>query len=274
MSCPPSARLVIVYAVLAQHDLAGEVAVVTGGAGGIGAAIARALAGAGARVCVADLDRARAQELAASLGAEHLGLGLDVTDQTAVSAAVDAVTAALGTPSILFNGAGINKVVPTVRLSAADWDRTIDVNLSGSFRCCQAFGTPMVKAGRGAIVNVASLSGLEFGGGGRVSYAASKGGIQGLTRALAVEWAPHGVRVNAIAPGVVLTPLVQGLADDGSLDLADLSRRIPLGRAAAPEDMAGVVLLLVSRDGEYIVGQTLIVDGGLSSQGPRDTSVD
>lgn len=134
---------------VAQHDLTGEVAVVTGGA--------------------------------------------------PVLAAVDVVTAALGTPSILFNGAGINRVVPTVQLSAADWDQTIDINLSGSFRCCRAFGTPMVAAGHGAIVNVASLSGLEFGGGGRVSYAASKGGIQGLTRALAVEWAPHGVRVNARA---------------------------------------------------------------------------
>jgi NAD(P)-dependent dehydrogenase (short-subunit alcohol dehydrogenase family) len=260
--------------VAGDQTLAGEVAVITGGAGGIGVAVARALARAGARVCVADLDGDRAGELADTFGDGHLGLELDVTDGAAVRAAVGTVTDALGTPSILFNGAGINKVVPTVELSAEDWDRTIDINLSGSFRCCQAFGTPMVAARHGAIVNVASLSGLEFGGGGRVSYAASKGGIQGMTRALAVEWAPQGVRVNAIAPGIVLTPLVQGLADDGSLDLADLSSRVPLGRVATPEDMAGVTLMLVSEAGAYVVGQTLIVDGGLSSQGPRDTSRD
>ncbi len=257
-----------------EQNLDGEVAVITGGAGGIGVVIARALARAGARVCVADLDGDQAGELADTFGAGHLGLALDVTDGAAVRAAVGTVTEALGRPSILFNGAGINKVVPTIDLSAEDWDRTIDINLSGSFRCCQAFGTPMVHAGHGAIVNVASLSGVEFGGGGRVSYAASKGGIQGMTRALAVEWAPHGVRVNAIAPGIVLTPLVQGLADSGSLDLVDLSSRVPLGRVATPEDLAGVTLMLVSEAGAYVVGQTLIVDGGLSSQGPRDTSRD
>ena len=257
-----------------EQNLSGEVAVVTGGAGGIGAAVARALAGAGARIAVADIDGERARATAASLGEGHLGFALDVRDWEAVDGAVDAVADALGPATVLFNGAGINTVVPTVELTPADWDRTIDINLSGSFRCCQAFGRGMVAAGHGAIVNVASLTGLEFGGGGRVPYAASKGGIAGMTRALAVEWAPHGVRVNAIAPGLTLTPLVQGLADDGSLDLDDLAARIPLGRAGTPEDMAAITLMLVSKAGEYIIGQTLIADGGLSSQGPRDTSRD
>jgi NAD(P)-dependent dehydrogenase (short-subunit alcohol dehydrogenase family) len=107
-----------------------------------------------------------------------------------------------------------------------------------------------------------------------VPYGASKGGVTGLTRALAIEWAPYGVRVNAVAPGIVATPMVQELAADGSLDLDDLSARVPLGRIATPEDIAGVTLMLVSAAGEYIVGQTLIVDGGLSSAGPRDTSHD
>lgn len=254
--------------------MSGEVAVVTGGAGGIGTAVARALADAGGRVAIADIDADRAATTAASLGEGHLGIGLDVRDWQAVQAAVDTVAQALGPVTVLFNGAGMNKVVPTAELAPADWERTIDVNLSGSFRCCQAFGRGMIDRGHGSIVNVASLTGLEFGGGGRVSYAASKGGIAGMTRALAVEWAPRGVRVNAIAPGLTLTPLVQGLADDGSLDLDDLAARIPLGRVATPEDMAAITLMLVSRPGEYIVGQTLIVDGGLSSQGPRDTSRD
>jgi NAD(P)-dependent dehydrogenase (short-subunit alcohol dehydrogenase family) len=96
----------------------------------------------------------------------------------------------------------------------------------------------------------------------------------GLTRALAIEWAPYGVRVNAVAPGIVATPMIQGLADDGSLDLKDLAARVPLGRIATPDDIAGVTLMLVSGAGEYIVGQTLVVDGGLSSSGPRDTSRD
>jgi NAD(P)-dependent dehydrogenase (short-subunit alcohol dehydrogenase family) len=132
----------------------------------------------------------------------------------------------------------------------------------------------MVARGHGAIVNVASLTGVEFGGGGRVPYGASKGGVMGLTRALAVEWALHGVRVNAVAPGIVATPMVTGLAADGSLDLDDLAARVPLGRIATPEDIAGVTLMLVSPAGAYIVGQTIVVDGGLSSAGPRDTSAD
>ncbi len=162
---------------------------------------------------------------------------------------------------------------PTVEVTPEDWDFVVDINLGGTFRCCQAFGAPMLERGRGAIVNVASLTGVELGGGGRVPYGASKGGVMGLTRALAVEWAPHGVRVNAIAPGIVATPLVHGLAADGSLDIDELAARVPLGRIATAQDVAGVALLLVSPAGAYVVGQTLVVDGGLSSAGPRDTGL-
>ena len=257
-----------------NHDLSGQIAVVTGGAGGLGAAVAVALADAGARVAVADLDHDGARALASELGPGHIALPIDVRSTASVGAAAADVLAQLGPPSILFCGAGVQRVRPTLEVTDEDWDFVVDINLGGTFRCCRAFGAAMVEHGRGAIVNVASLSGLEFGGGGRVPYGASKGGVTGLTRALAIEWAPMGVRVNAVAPGIVATPMVRGLADDGSLDLDDLSARVPLGRIATPEDIAGVTLMLVSRAGEYIVGQTLIIDGGLSCSGPRDTSRD
>jgi NAD(P)-dependent dehydrogenase (short-subunit alcohol dehydrogenase family) len=255
-------------------DIDGEVAVVTGGAGGLGAAVAVALAGAGARVAVADLDHDGARAVASGLGPGHIALPIDVRSSASVRGVADAVSIQLGAPSILFCGAGVQRVRPTLEVTDEDWDFVVDINLGGTFRCCQAFGAAMVEQRRGAIVNVASLTGVEFGGGGRVPYGASKGGVMGLTRALAIEWAPYGVRVNAVAPGIVTTPMVQGLAADGSLDLDDLASRVPLGRIATPEDIAGVTLMLASRAGEYIVGQTLIVDGGLSSAGPRDTSRD
>jgi NAD(P)-dependent dehydrogenase (short-subunit alcohol dehydrogenase family) len=255
-------------------DLSHEIAVVTGGAGGLGATVAVALARAGARVAVADVDHDRAQATASELGDGHLALHIDVRSTSSVRAAADAVAAQLGPPSILFCGAGVQRVRPTLEVTDEDWDFVVDVNLGGTFRCCRAFGAAMVEQGRGAIVNVASLTGVEFGGGGRVPYGASKGGVTGLTRALAIEWAPYGVRVNAVAPGIVATPMVQGLAAEGSLDLDDLAARVPLGRIATPEDIAGVTLMLVSPAGEYIIGQTLVVDGGLSSSGPRGTSRD
>ncbi|MGA8338607.1 MAG: SDR family NAD(P)-dependent oxidoreductase [Solirubrobacteraceae bacterium] len=256
-------------------DLTGEVAVVTGGAGGLGAAVAVAFAHAGAHVAVTDLDADGAYAVASELeGTAHLGLEIDVRSTGSVREVADAVTDRLGPPSILFCGAGVQRVRPTLEVTDEDWDFVVDINLGGTFRCCRAFGAAMVEHGRGAIVNVASLTGVEFGGGGRVPYGASKGGVIGLTRALAIEWAPYGVRVNAVAPCIVATPMVQGLAADGSLDLDDLAARVPLGRIATPDDVAGVTLMLVSRAGEYVVGQTLVVDGGLSSAGPRDTSRD
>ena len=254
--------------------LTGAIAVVTGGAGGLGAAVAVALARVGARVAVADLDQGAAAAVAAALGPGHIALPIDVRSSASVRAAADVVSAQLGPPSILFCGAGVQRVRPTLEVTDEDWDFVVDINLGGTFRCCRAFGAAMVEQGRGAIVNVASLTGVEFGGGGRVPYGASKGGVAGLTRALAIEWAPFGVRVNAVAPGIVATPMVQGLAAEGSLDLDDLAGRVPLGRIATPQDIAGVTLTLVSDAGAYIVGQTLIVDGGLSSAGPRDTSRD
>jgi NAD(P)-dependent dehydrogenase (short-subunit alcohol dehydrogenase family) len=256
-------------------DLANEVAVVTGGAGGLGAAVAVALARAGAQVAVTDLNLQDAKTVASELeGTGHLGLEIDVCSTASVKAGADAVSAQLGPPSILFCGAGVQRVRPTLETTDDDWDFVVDINLGGTFRCCRAFGAAMVEQRRGAIVNVASLTGLEFGGGGRVPYGASKGGVMGLTRALAIEWAPYGVRVNAVAPGIVATPMVWGQASSGSLDLDDLAARVPVGRIATPDDIAGVTLMLVSPAGQYIIGQTLVVDGGLSSAGPRDTSRD
>ena len=166
-------------------DLTGEVAVVTGGAGGLGAAVAVAFAHAGAHVAVTDLDADGAYAVASELeGTAHLGLEIDVRSTGSVREVADAVTDRLGPPSILFCGAGVQRVRPTLEVTDEDWDFVVDINLGGTFRCCRAFGAAMVEHGRGAIVNVASLTGVEFGGGGRVPYGASKGGVTGLTRAL------------------------------------------------------------------------------------------
>jgi NAD(P)-dependent dehydrogenase (short-subunit alcohol dehydrogenase family) len=262
----------VVCSQMADGVLNGEVAVVTGGAGGIGAAVAEVFAREGARVAVADLDEDQARVVCAALGGDHLAVTLDVRSTASIGAATRLVADRLGPPSILFNGAGVQRVKPTIEVTPEDWDFVVDINLGGTFRCCQGFGAPMLERGCGAIVNVASLTGVELGGGGRVPYGASKGGVMGLTRALAVEWAPRGVRVNAVAPGIVATPMVHGLAADGSLDLDELAARVPLGRVATPQDVAEVVLMLASPAGAYVIGQTLVVDGGLSSAGPRDTA--
>ncbi len=252
-------------------SLDGEIAVVTGGAGGIGAAAAAAYAAAGARVAVADLDLRAADAVVQRLGSEHRAYELDVRSWESVEALAAAVRDELGPATVLFNGAGIQRVVPTLQMAREDWDLVIDVNLSGSFRCCRVFGAGMVERGHGAIVNVASLTGVEFGGGGRVAYGASKSGIAGLTRTLGVEWAASGVRVNAIAPGIVSTPLIERLATEGSLDLADLASRVPAQRVGSPADVASLALLLSCPEGSYLVGQTIVLDGGLSSAGPRQT---
>ncbi len=196
-------------------SLAGEVALVTGAAQGLGAAIALALAQAGATVAATDL-----------AGAEY---DLDVRDSASVGRAVATVTERLGPPTILVNNAGVNRIGPSESLEEERWAEVIDVNLTGAFRCSQAVAGAMLAAGRGAIVNVASIS-AQVGMPGRAAYCASKAGVVGLTRVLAVEWADRGVRVNAVAPGYVGTPMIDAAIEEGLLSATDLAGRIPLGR--------------------------------------------
>lgn len=240
-----------------------KVALVTGAGRGIGSGIALGYAREGADVVLisrnADELAAVADEIA-GLGRAALVAPADVRDQAAVQRAVDQAVERFGGIDILVNAAGIPMVAPSTELPLEDWQRAIDINLSGTFICCQAVGRVMVARGRGAIVNIGSLQSFQ-GFPNRVAYAASKGGVVQLTRALAVEWAPHGVRVNAIAPGLILTDFSRRPNSDAGKH--ELAKSFPLGRVGMPADVAGACLYLASdRLSGFVTGATLDVNGG------------
>lgn len=247
--------------------LTGEVAVVTGARAGIGAAIAQALADAGALVAVTHHDSAVAEEVAATLGSEHAGVRLDVRSTASADSAAAEVTDRLGEPSILVCNAGINRILPAESFGDDDWQAVLDVNLTGVYRCCRAFGRRMLAAGRGSIVNVSSIIGTEVAMPGRAAYAATKAGIVGLSRVLGVEWAGRGVRVNAVVPGPVRTPMVARGIAEGVLVESEIVDRTPAGRLAEPEDVARAVVMLCGPDAGFVTAQTLVVDGGYSMYG-------
>jgi 3-oxoacyl-[acyl-carrier protein] reductase len=239
-------------------SLEGRVALVTGGSRGIGAAVSRELARAGARVAVNyRAGAAAAESLAAELGG--LALAADVADPGQAAALVERVEADLGPPDVLVNNAGITRDTLLVRMTDEDWDAVLDTNLRGVFNVCRAAARGMLKRRSGAIVNMTSVVGLH-GNPGQVNYAASKAGIIGLTKALAKELGGRGVRVNAIAPGYVATELTSALPDE----LRELIlRNTPAGRLGEPEDVAGAVRFLCSDEARFVTGAVLQVDGGL-----------
>lgn len=247
--------------------LDGEVAVVTGVRAGIGSAIAHALADAGACVAVTHHDQAVAEEVAASLGPGHAGFALDVRSTASVDAAVVEVSERMGEATVLVNSAAINRILPAESFSDDDWEAVLDVNLTGVYRCCRAFGRRMLAAGRGSIVNVSSIIGTEVAMPGRAAYAATKSGVVGLTRVLGVEWAGRGVRVNAVVPGPVRTPMVAQAIADGVLVEHEIADRTPAGRLAEPVDIARAVVMLCGPDAGFVTAQTLVVDGGYSMFG-------
>ena len=234
-----------------------RVALVTGGANGLGRADAERLAEAGHHVVVADLDGAEAERVAAAIGGT--GVELDVTDP----AAVERVFGALERLDVLVANAGTSHPEPTVELTEERWAAMLDVHLGGTVRCARA-AYPLLRRQGGAIVNVASISAF-LGAGGRASYAAAKGGIVALTRDLAIEWAPDGIRVNAVAPGVIETEIITRNVERGVLDRAVFDARIPLGRTGQPSEIAEAVLFLATDASSYVTGQTLIVDGGFTA---------
>jgi NAD(P)-dependent dehydrogenase (short-subunit alcohol dehydrogenase family) len=248
-------------------SLAGDVAIVTGAGKGIGEAIAHALAAAGARVAVTSRLAADAERVAASLGAGHAGFGMDVRSSAAVDEAVAAAIATLGTPTLLVNNAGVNQVGPAESYPDDAWERVLDVNLTGVFRCCRAVGARMLEAGNGSIVNIASIAGASIGLPWRASYASSKAGVVGLTRTLAVEWADRGVRVNALLPGPVQTAMTAEAIARGAIDEQAVIDHTPAGRWGLPEDVAGAVLLLCTPESRFVTGQAIVVDGGYSTFG-------
>jgi 2-dehydro-3-deoxy-D-gluconate 5-dehydrogenase len=242
--------------------LDGKVALVTGAATGIGASIALALAGAGADVACHGNTRAADATCDAirKQGRRALSIAGDLAEKRSASLLVDAAMKEFGRIDILINNAGTIRRSPAAEYSEADWDLVIEVNLSSVFRLCQLAGKIMLEQKKGKIVNIASL--LSFQGGVFVpAYAASKGGVAQLTKALANEWSSKGVNVNAIAPGYIRTTNTEALQKDETRN-RQILERIPAGRWGDPDDIAGAAVFLSSRASDYVHGQVLAVDGG------------
>ncbi len=239
-----------------------RVCVVTGAGGGIGRAVALGMAQAGASVVLLDNNAGNCQATAdalASTGARTLALQCDIADPDSVAAA-ERRAQALGPCDILVNNAGMLLSGPLATVSLEDWNRLLAVNLTGYLLCAQAFGKSMIERERGAIVHTASIAGSNpqgFSG----AYSVSKAGVLMLSRQLAVEWGPHGVRSNVMSPGLVRTPMSETFYQDPQI-LQRRSASIPLGRIGSPEDMAQVVLFLASDRASFVNGQEIIVDGG------------
>ena len=243
--------------------LEGKVAVVTGAAGGIGRGIALALGQAGAHLAVLDLNADGAASVAVEIskaGGTAAGIACDVSDAGSIAAARDAVAKSFGSADILVNNAAILRPGSLETLAIADWELMLRINLTGYLMCAQAFGPAMLEKGAGALVHTASISGQNpqpHSG----AYSAGKAAIAMLSRQLAQEWGPRGVRSNCVSPGMIRTPLSEAFYADENLK-ARREKAIPAGRIGTPDDIANAVLFLASARASYVNGQDLLVDGG------------
>ena len=233
-----------------------RVAIVTGGSRGLGAAYVRALHAAGARIVIADLLVDEGVALAAELGDDVIFERLDVTNEDDWTRVVDTSVAVFGSLDVLVNNAGIANAAPVEHYTTAKWDAVIAVNLTGTFLGCRAVVPTMKAQGRGSVINISSVEGLR-GSAGLHGYTASKFGVRGLTKSLAVELGPAGIRVNSVHPGLILTEMTTRI-DPNALS-------IPLGRPASPEDVAGTIVFLASDDSAYTTGAEFVVDGGMTT---------
>src|SRR4051794_23017048 len=247
-------------------DFSGKVALVTGAASGMGLATAQAFAEAGAAVVLADFRedvKTEAQKLVAA-GHKAIAVRCDVSDDEQVAATVDRTVAEFGRLDAAFNNAGVMaRLAPTADSTREDWDRVIGINLRGVWSCMKHELRQMERQGSGAIVNNASVGALT-GNPGIGSYIASKHGVIGLTRTAALEYIKHGIRVNAVNPGLIDTQIGRDVVQGDEQAYAEMAKHIPIGRAGKPEEIASAVLWLCSPGASYVVGQALTVDGGLT----------
>lgn len=243
-----------------MFDLTGMTALVTGASGGIGSAIAQALAAQGARLAVSGSNAAKLDTFAASLGGDHVALACDLSDAAAVDGLVPRAVEALGKLDIVVNNAGVTRDNLVMRMKDEEWDQVIRVNLEAAFRLARAAARPMMKARFGRIISITSVVGTT-GNPGQANYAASKAGLVGMSKALAQELASRGITVNCVAPGFIASPMTDALPD---AQKEALNARIPAGHMGEGADIGAAVVYLASREANYVTGQTLHVNGGMA----------
>lgn len=246
-------------------DLKDKVAMITGGGSGIGRGIARMYACLGAAVGLCDLEVEDVEEVAKEIagdGGKAIALEMDVTDAEAVEKAVERISSMLGPVDILVNSAGTGTMTSLLEMIEEEWDMVLDVNLKGTFLCTRAVARRMVERGKGGkIINLSSIN-EEIPLAGESNYCASKGGVKMFTRSVALELAPYGIRVNAIGPGAIETPLMEEVLSVPELSKC-IQRQIPLGRFGQPEDVAKVAAFLATEWSDWVTGHTIYCDGGM-----------
>jgi len=244
-----------------MFDLSGMTALVTGASGGIGSAIAQALAAQGAQLAVSGSNATKLQAFRDGLGGDHVALPCDLSDGAAVDALVGQAVEALGGKlDILVNNAGVTRDNLVMRMKDEEWDQVIRVNLEAAFRLARAVSRPMMKARFGRIISITSIVGAT-GNPGQANYAASKGGLTAMSKALAQELASRGITVNCVAPGFITSPMTDALPD---AQKDALTQRIPAGNLGEGADIGAAVVYLASREAGYVTGQTIHVNGGMA----------
>ena len=249
---------------LSYFDLSEQVAIVTGGSQGIGFTLAKTLASAGAEIVIVNRRAPEGEAAAQSIrqgGGSAISIPADISQKKSVEEMVGKTLDRHGKIDVLVNDAGVIFRRAAEETEEKEWNLTMDINLKGLFFCCQAVGKQMIKQERGKIINLSSV-GATFGLNNRAAYNASKAGISQLTKSLALEWARHGIYVNAIGPGIVRTTLNAAYIDGDPGRKQKMIQKIPLGRFGRPEDLSGIVLFLASSASDYLTGQTIYVDGG------------